>query len=176
MPRQAAKIRCRKCDYRIQIAQVPGTEEYEVTATPSSLSPAAPIRGERISMAAAGEGANVWSSPPNDGAPKEDSVATRKPTAAVPGLPGRRRSGRPRSRPGRAPKPPPRACPRGRSFSEGMAMADITLNVGNLDEAAPTVAAGQSFGYQENRGAGQVIATRKPAGSMRSRKAVKAAW
>src|SRR4051794_18982798 len=37
--RRIAKIRCRKCDYRIQIAPRPGSEEYDVTATPNSLAP-----------------------------------------------------------------------------------------------------------------------------------------
>ena len=35
--RQAAKIRCRNCDYRIQIAYSAGSDDYEITASPTSV-------------------------------------------------------------------------------------------------------------------------------------------
>ncbi len=62
--RQVAKIRCRKCDYRINIARMGVTgDEFEITASPTSIAP-----------------------PP----PEEHAAAAvpKKPTAAVPGLPG----------------------------------------------------------------------------------------
>jgi predicted Zn finger-like uncharacterized protein len=40
--RQAAKIRCRKCDYRIQITRKPGGDGYDVTATATSVLPSPP--------------------------------------------------------------------------------------------------------------------------------------
>lgn len=95
--RQAAKIRCRKCDYRIQIAyRDDGSDEYEVTASPTSLAPAAPPRAPKPLPAPV--------PPPIVGAPrvrsdKEEAPAGKRPTAAVPGLPG---LGAPRSARGAA--------------------------------------------------------------------------
>jgi predicted Zn finger-like uncharacterized protein len=127
--RRIAKIRCRKCDYRIQIAPRAGSEEYDITATPNSMAPnpsAAPGHHLGGSAVAAGIAAPVAHALPNPqvpapkpvplagaatpripmpGAPgaralatpraraadKDDSsvaAGTRKPTAAVPGLPG----------------------------------------------------------------------------------------
>src|SRR5688572_25155192 len=92
--RQAAKIRCRKCEYLIQIAYRGNTEEFDVTATPPSVAPAAPSAAPappvpRAPKPAAGQPVALASTgtrrlPP----PLEEGSATKKPTAAVPGLPG----------------------------------------------------------------------------------------
>ncbi len=92
--RQAAKIRCRNCDYRIQIAYRPGSDEYDITATPNSVVPSA-LAPRQFK---APPGPPVGAPPPPAGvvrprpaaAPlpsKEEGGAARKPTAAVPGLP-----------------------------------------------------------------------------------------
>jgi hypothetical protein len=93
--RQAAKIRCRKCEYLIQIAYRGNTDEFDVTATPPSVAPpgqsAIPAPpAPRPPKAAPGQPAAL--SPPSVRPrlppPLEEGSATKKPTAAVPGLPG----------------------------------------------------------------------------------------
>jgi predicted Zn finger-like uncharacterized protein len=87
--RQAAKIRCRKCDYRIQIAHRAGTEEYEVTASPQSLTPSAPpprvLKPAPAPLPGALSAANTRARMTSV---KDETLFGRKPTAAVPGLPG----------------------------------------------------------------------------------------
>jgi predicted Zn finger-like uncharacterized protein len=93
--RQAAKIRCRKCEYLIQIAYRGNSDEFDVTATPPSVAPpgqsAVPAPpAPRPPKVAPGQ--PVALSPvlarPRMPPPLEEGSATKKPTAAVPGLPG----------------------------------------------------------------------------------------
>jgi predicted Zn finger-like uncharacterized protein len=112
--RQAAKIRCRKCDYRIQIAYRAGSEEYEITATPQSVTPQAvspysvsplsisplsvtpsapPLRALKPaptspSPGVASPGVSASNTRPRAGTLRDELFSGRKPTAAVPGLPG----------------------------------------------------------------------------------------
>ena len=51
--RQAAKIRCRKCDYLIQIAYRNDSDEFDVTATPPSAPP--PAAASRAPKPAVGQ-------------------------------------------------------------------------------------------------------------------------
>jgi predicted Zn finger-like uncharacterized protein len=87
--RQAAKIRCRKCEYLIQIAYRADSDEFDVTATPPTIPPtnAAGPRPAKanVGQPAAGPGAARPRLPPLG---KEEGNASKKPTAAVPGLPG----------------------------------------------------------------------------------------
>src|SRR3954462_4969400 len=121
--RRIAKIRCRKCDYRIQIAPRPGSEEYDVTATPNSLAPsvgpaapgaavsvvpaaaslppaaaplpvAAPLPAPGLGIGGAGTGGGSAGLAPA-GVPKP-ALAPRIP---LPGAPGARVGGPPRARP-----------------------------------------------------------------------------
>lgn len=86
--RQAAKIRCRKCDYRIQIAYRTGSDEYDITATPTSLVPAAPPP-RAVKAAAPVAPVPAAAAPRVRGASaKEEAAGARKPAAPVPGLPG----------------------------------------------------------------------------------------
>jgi hypothetical protein len=97
--RQAAKIRCRKCEFLIQIAYRGSSDEFDVTATPPSTVPAAPVPAPRPPKAATGQPVIAPVPPPNV-APraratgpftssfKDEGSASKKPTAAVPGLPG----------------------------------------------------------------------------------------
>ncbi len=138
--RQAAKIRCRKCDYRIQIAYRDGSDEYEVTATPTSLAPPAPQPRAPKPLPAPVP-------PPVLGTPRADDVAPagKRPTAAVPGLPG---LGAPRSVRGgalaaaeavpapaavRRPVPPPAPVP----IVSAMASAQATSTQAAPAQAAP---------------------------------------
>jgi predicted Zn finger-like uncharacterized protein len=88
--RQAAKIRCRKCDYRIQIAPRPGSDEYDVTASPNSIVPsAAPPRALKVPPPGPPGGVlGGIAARPRMSAVKDEPTAVRKPTAAIPGLPG----------------------------------------------------------------------------------------
>ncbi len=93
--RQAAKIRCRKCEYLIQIAYRGNTEEFDVTASPPSGAPPAPSAvpappAPRPPKVAPGQPAALAppSVRPRLPAGLEEGIATKKPTAAVPGLPG----------------------------------------------------------------------------------------
>ncbi|HWO09687.1 MAG TPA: GYF domain-containing protein, partial [Polyangiaceae bacterium] len=83
--RQAAKIRCRKCDYLIQIAYRNEGDEFDVTASPPTAPPAG--AGARVAKATAGQVAAPGSVRARSALAEEGS-ATKKPTAAVPGLPG----------------------------------------------------------------------------------------
>ena len=83
--RQAAKIRCRKCDYLIQIAYRNDSDEFDVTATPPSAPP--PAAASRAPKPAVGQPA-VAAASARPRAPLEEGIASKKPTAAVPGLPG----------------------------------------------------------------------------------------
>ncbi len=85
--RQAAKIRCRKCDYRIQIAYRPDSDEYDVTASPTSLVPSVPQPWPQKAPAGP-PAAALGVSARSRGAGKEEASGGQKPTAAVPGLPG----------------------------------------------------------------------------------------
>jgi predicted Zn finger-like uncharacterized protein len=95
--RQVAKIRCRKCDYRIQLTPRPGSDEYDITATPTSIAPA-PSGAPKSSAARAALASEAPSPRPlplprsrGDGREREEAQrapATKKPTTAVPGLPG----------------------------------------------------------------------------------------
>src|SRR3954467_13235857 len=60
--RRIAKIRCRKCDYRIQIAPRAGSEEYDITASANSLAPTA--GGAGASLAPAAAAASIAPMPP----------------------------------------------------------------------------------------------------------------
>ena len=87
--RQAAKIRCRKCDYRIQIAYRGDSDEYDVTASPTSLVPSEPQ--PRPLKAQAGPptaGLGAGGARIRGSAGRDESSGSLKPTAAVPGLPG----------------------------------------------------------------------------------------
>lgn len=115
--RQAAKIRCRKCEYLIQIAYRPNSDEFDVTASPPSVTPPPPsapppLRAPKVAASSAGQpgmpspatasnagggGATARARPGAAG--KEEGSASKKPTAAVPGLPG---LGSPKSRSGAA--------------------------------------------------------------------------
>src|SRR5262245_646967 len=114
--RQAAKIRCRKCEFLIQIAYRPNSDEFDVTATPPSTAPPAPSvppppraakatgAGQAVTGAAGnnvagsgGAGSSTAGSTlvgvagvrPRLGPPaKDEASASKKPTTAVPGLPG----------------------------------------------------------------------------------------
>jgi len=93
--RQAAKIRCRKCEYLIQIAYRGNTEEFDVTATPPTVAPPAPSGAPaplaaRAPKAAPGQPAALspGGTRPRLPPPLEEGSASKKPTAAVPGLPG----------------------------------------------------------------------------------------
>jgi predicted Zn finger-like uncharacterized protein len=83
--RQAAKIRCRKCEFLIQIAYRTDSDEFDVTATPPTIPPAT-----SASRAAKGPLPPV----PSPGRSRlaaldvPEGIANKKPTAAVPGLPG----------------------------------------------------------------------------------------
>jgi predicted Zn finger-like uncharacterized protein len=84
--RQAAKIRCRKCDYLIQIAYRNDSDEFDVTATPPSAPPPAAAASRAPKPTIGQPAAALASARPR--APLEEGSASRKPTAAVPGLPG----------------------------------------------------------------------------------------
>jgi predicted Zn finger-like uncharacterized protein len=87
--RQAAKIRCRKCEYLIQIAYRADSDEFDVTATPPTIPPVN-AAGARPAKAVVGQPA-VGPSPGRPRLPplgKDEGNASKKPTAAVPGLPG----------------------------------------------------------------------------------------
>jgi hypothetical protein len=97
--RQAAKIRCRKCEYLIQIAYRGGSEEFDVTATPPTVAPPAPAAAPAPARAAkpsAGQPATAtnlaarsrFSTGTAGNAGMDEGSGSRKPTAAVPGLPG----------------------------------------------------------------------------------------
>lgn len=88
--RQAAKIRCRKCDYRIQIAYRAGSDECDITATPTSVVPAAPpARAMKAPAPPIAPVPGPVAAPRARPAPaKDDGVGARKPVAPVPGLPG----------------------------------------------------------------------------------------
>src|SRR5688572_9574323 len=91
--RQAAKIRCRKCEYLIQISYRGNTDEFDVTASPPSVlppPPASPPAGRAPKPAAQPVTAvNAGALRPRAGAPlKDEASGSKKPTAAVPGLPG----------------------------------------------------------------------------------------
>jgi predicted Zn finger-like uncharacterized protein len=135
--RQAAKIRCRKCEYLIQIAYRPNSDEFDVTVSPPSALPPAPSGppAARVPKSAAtatpspatannaGIGAGALRGRPGL-AGKDEGSGSKKPTAAVPGLPG---LGSPKSRSGAAllsdppglarrplaPLPPPPVSPLG---------------------------------------------------------------
>jgi len=113
--RQAAKIRCRKCEYLIQIAYRPNSDEFDVTASPPTVAPPPPsapppLRAPKAAAAGTAQPAapnpatasNVGAAPRARLGPpgvKEEGSASKKPTAAVPGLPG---LGSPKSRSGAA--------------------------------------------------------------------------
>lgn len=129
--RQAAKIRCRKCEYLIQIAYRPNSDEFDVTATPPSGTPpppsvpppprppkGVPTAGQPATANQAIAGNNALGAGASAGAAgaaaaqrhrlgasakesviKDEGSGSKKPTAAVPGLPG---LGSPRSRSGAA--------------------------------------------------------------------------
>jgi predicted Zn finger-like uncharacterized protein len=113
--RQAAKIRCRKCEYLIQIAYRPNSDEFDVTANPPSIAPPPPaapppLRAPKAGATSAGQPVTPGpATASNAGAPaprarlvapgKDEGSGSKKPTAAVPGLPG---LGSPKSRTGAA--------------------------------------------------------------------------
>jgi predicted Zn finger-like uncharacterized protein len=97
--RQAAKIRCRKCEFLIQIAYRGGSDEFDVTATPPSIPPPGPVPAPRQLKGTTGQPVIAPVPPPNvapraratgsfGAAGKDEGSGSRKPTAAVPGLPG----------------------------------------------------------------------------------------
>src|SRR5215510_5053579 len=79
--RRIAKIRCRKCDYRIQIAPRAGSDEYDITATPNSLAPAS--GGAAASLAPAAAVPSLAPAPPTPPAPVV-AAAPVPPPAPVP--------------------------------------------------------------------------------------------
>src|SRR3954468_15376039 len=103
--RRIAKIRCRKCDYRIQIAPRAGSEEYDITASANSL---APTGGAGASLAPAAAAASIAPMPPAPAvaavpAPPPAPVPAPKPAAAapripMPGTPGARAAAAPKAR------------------------------------------------------------------------------
>jgi predicted Zn finger-like uncharacterized protein len=105
--RQAAKIRCRKCEYLIQISYRGNSDDFDITATPSSMASAAPApvpaprqppkatTGQPVIAAAALPNvssrprvAGPSAAPIKDLSIKDEGSGSKKPTAAVPGLPG----------------------------------------------------------------------------------------
>src|SRR5690242_5791535 len=113
--RRIAKIRCRKCDYRIQIAPRAGSDEYDITATPNSLSPGSGGAGAAASLAPGAMAASLSpAAPPAVPAPPAPApalaapapvpapVPAPKPAAApripLPGAPGARAGAAPRAR------------------------------------------------------------------------------
>lgn len=94
--RQAAKIRCRKCEYLIQIAYRGNSEEFDVTATPPTVAPpppgAAPARASKPSAgqpATATNPARARLGTGTLGSPlRDEGSGSKRPTAAIPGLPG----------------------------------------------------------------------------------------
>src|SRR3954467_11338626 len=77
--RRIAKIRCRKCDYRIQIAPRAGSDEYDITASPNSLSPTSAGAGGAASPAPSAAAASVPpAAPPPAAAPVPVPAPTPK--------------------------------------------------------------------------------------------------
>src|SRR5687768_18418202 len=78
--RQAAKIRCRKCEYLIQIAYRPNSDEFDVTANPPTIAPPPPA------------------APPPLRAPKAGSTGTGQPVTPSPATASNAGTAAPRAR------------------------------------------------------------------------------
>jgi predicted Zn finger-like uncharacterized protein len=107
--RQAAKIRCRKCDYRIQIARKPGGDGYEVTATATSVLPGPP---GMLNLGAAIRSQGVSGTVEEDDDDDPDDVAPMSAPIEARALPERRALSAPLPPPVQlppAPLPPPGA-------------------------------------------------------------------
>lgn len=143
--RQAAKIRCRKCEYLIQISYRLNSDEFDVSASPPSLAAPAPAGAAR--GVAAGQSAMAAGALRARLAPSlEEASGSKKPTAAVPGLPG---LGSPKSRSGAAllsdstglarrplaPLPPPPAPPVA-GASQGTSLSSESAPAGGAGPAA----------------------------------------